>query len=251
MSLSVLLKTGAGKFLCWYLGVVAYPSFPACQSFFSSTYWMVFSSTEERKYQGFLQERKADIVERLCWLITITLCCSCKWQFVLFIGTVIITGSAINLYSKTWYCKQSPLIKKEKKTKTKTTPAHVQKEGTAQTEESSQNNCWVLYNDDGEQTKAYTKEPWKWSIIKGLVTDNTIRSALAHTNVMIHVLASVSRREVQNDCTRRLLRDQAQQAQAGGTSVSFWSSSCFFSRDAETGYKQQRAWISSQPLLLR
>lgn len=119
MSLSVLLKTGAGKFLCWYLGVVAYPSFPACQSFFSSTYWMVFSSTEERKYEGFLQERKADIVERLCWLITITLCCSCKWQFVLFIGTVIITGSAINLYSKTWYCKQSPLIKKEKNQKPK------------------------------------------------------------------------------------------------------------------------------------
>lgn len=42
--------------LCWYLGVGFHPSFPACQRFFSLTYWMLFSSTEERKYQGFLQE---------------------------------------------------------------------------------------------------------------------------------------------------------------------------------------------------
>jgi len=41
---------------CWYLGVVAHPSLPTCRNFFSVTYWMVFSSTEERKYQGFLQE---------------------------------------------------------------------------------------------------------------------------------------------------------------------------------------------------
>lgn len=168
----------------------------------------------------------------LCWDVTITLSCSCKWQFVLFIGTIIIMESAINLHSKTWYCKQSPLIKKEKKYP----PAHVQKEGTAQTEESSQNNCCVLYNDDGEQ-RAYTKEPWKWSIIKGLVTDNAIRSALTHANAMIHMLAPVSRREVQNDCTRRLLRDQAPQGHAGGTSVSFWSSSCFSFWDAESEYK--------------
>lgn len=80
------------------------------------------------------------------------------------------------------------------------------------------------------------------------MTDNAIRSALTHANAMIHMLAPVSRREVQNYCTRRLLRDRAWQAQAR---VLFRSSSCFFSWDAETGYKQQWAWISSQPLLLQ
>lgn len=129
--------------------------------------------------------------------------------------------------------------------------AHVQKEGTIQTEESSQNNCSLLYNNDGKQTKSIHRGAMEMKYHKGLVTDNAIRSALAHTNAMIHVLAPESRREVESDCTRRLLRAQTPRARAGGNAVLFWSGSCSLSWDAETGYKQQQAWISNQSLLLQ
>lgn len=83
------------------------------------------------------------------------------------------------------------------------------------------------------------------------MTDNAIRNMLIHMKVMIHTLALVSSREVQKDCTMHLLRAWAQQAQTRGTSHLFWSNPCFYSPDGEAEYKQQWAWVSSQPLLLQ
>ena len=62
---------------------------------------------------------------------------------------------------------------------------------------------------------------------EGPVTDKAVMSVLTHASAMIHVLAPVSKREVQNDCTRHLLRDWAWQAQARGTAVSLWSCLAF------------------------
>lgn len=129
--------------------------------------------------------------------------------------------------------------------------AHVQKEGTTQTEESSQNNCSVRYNNDGKQTKSMHRGAVEMKYHQGLVTDSAIRSTLAHPNTLVRALAPQSRREAAGDCTRRLLRAQTPRARAGGNAVLFWSGSCFLSWDAETGYKQQQAWISNQSRLLQ
>ncbi|EOA93237.1 hypothetical protein Anapl_14353 [Anas platyrhynchos] len=63
--------------------------------------------------------------------------------------------------------------------------AHVQKEGTTQTEESSQNNCSVRYNNDGKQTKSMHRGAVEMKYHQGLVTDSAIRSALAHPNALL------------------------------------------------------------------
>lgn len=129
-------------------------------------------------------------------------------------------GPAINPQSRTIYGKQNPLIKKKKKEK-KMPSAHVQKEGTTQTEESSQNNCSVRYNNDGKQTKSMHRGAVEMKYHQGLVTDSAIRSTLAHPNTLVRALAPQSRREAAGDCTRRLLRAQTPRARAGGNAVLF------------------------------
>lgn len=137
-------------------------------------------------------------------------------------------GVCINLHSGNWYCKQNPLRRKKKMPS-----AHIQKEETAQTEESSPNNCSVLCNNDGEQTehtpRSHGSEVWwkDWWQMKLL---GARQSTGTQWSVCWHQCAGGT---LKSSCTRHLLRALAPWALVGGTAASLGSSSCFSSWDAD------------------
>lgn len=99
--------------------------------------------------------------------------------------------------------------------------AHIQKEETAQTEESSPNNCSVLCNNDGEQTEhtprshgneVWWKDWWQMKLLEACQPTWTQWSVCWHQHAGGMLKCG---------CTRHLLRAQVMRAHAGGRNGCF------------------------------